>query len=194
MFLALWPDMAAAARLHLMASHWKIRSGGRVMREDSLHSTLVFIGDVALSQRASLLDLAGEIRAEAFRVAFDISGCWRHNQIAYLGMKQIPAALLDLQTDLVTRVRKAGFRVDAQPYCPHITLIRKAECSGSSGGASKVAAFDERAKDVAENENPAEPVVWTVRDFVLVKSSLSASGSHYEQVGRWPLLKDNPSA
>jgi 2'-5' RNA ligase len=41
----------------------------------------------------------------------------------------------------------------------------------------------------AEKENPAlKLVIWSVRDFVLVKSSMGANGSRYEQIGSWPLL------
>ena len=70
-------------------------------------------------------------------------------------------------------MRAAGFDIEHRAFSPHITLLRKTECK----------------KAGLEMENPAtEPIVWAVRDFVLVKSSLSASGSRYEQIGHWPLL------
>ncbi|OYY93979.1 MAG: 2'-5' RNA ligase [Hydrogenophilales bacterium 28-61-23] len=183
-FFALWPDVAAAARLHDIASRWHVGLGGRVMREDSLHATLVFIGDVATDRLATLLDLAGEIDAAAFGVAFDDAGCWRHNQIAYLGMRRMPDALRNLQFELATRVQVAGFRIEQRRYSPHVTLIRKADCSSEMREK-------ENLGESLENKNPAtEPVAWSVRDFVLVKSSINANGSRYEQIGRWPLLED----
>jgi 2'-5' RNA ligase len=146
------------------------------MREDSLHATLVFIGDVALERLPALLDLASDIQMPGFEMTFDTGGCWRHNHIAHLGMRQIPEDLQKLQFELASRVRAAGFDIEKRPYRPHLTLVRKADCSDTK-------------------ENPAtEPVTWAVRDFVLVKSSLGANGSRYEQIGRWPLLEDKPTS
>ncbi len=170
-FFALWPDIAAASRLHALARQLHARLGGRLMREDSLHATLAFIGDIAPERVADLRVAADAVRAPGFELAFDVAACWRHNHIAYLGMRRIPPALHGLQSDLAARLREAGLRLEARAFSPHITLLRKAECAGMG------------------KENPAtEPVAWTVRDFVLVRSSISANGSRYEQIGRWPLL------
>jgi 2'-5' RNA ligase len=115
------------------------------------------------------------VQAPGFELAFDVAACWRHNHIAYLGMLRIPQVLHGLQSDLAARLREAGFTLEARAFSPHVTLLRKAECAG----------MDKET----EKENPAtEPVAWTVRDFVLVRSSISANGSRYEQIGRWPLL------
>lgn len=180
-FFALWPDAAVAARLHAIAQQWHGSLGGRVMREDSLHATLVFIGDIEMTRLAALLDLASDIQLPGFEMAFDSRGCWRHNHIAYLGMHPLPEALQNLQFELASRVQAAGFTIEKRAYSPHVTLIRKAECSNPP-------------KENPINKNPAEPVAWTVRDFVLVKSSIYANGSRYEQIGRWPLLEENPTS
>jgi 2'-5' RNA ligase len=178
-FFALWPDAAVAVRLHAIAQQWHGSLDGRVMREDTLHATLVFLGDVETSRLSTLLDLASVIQLPDFGMVFDTGGCWRHNHIAYLGMRRTPEPLHNLQFDLASRVQSAGFNIEKRHFSPHVTLIRKAACSNA----------------IREKENPAtEPVAWTVRDFVLVKSSLSANGSRYEQIGRWPLLEDNPTS
>jgi 2'-5' RNA ligase len=170
-FFALWPDAAAAARLHALAREQHQLLNGRVSREDSLHCTLVFIGNVDAERLPDLQAAADGIQSPGFRMTFDQSGCWRHNRIVYLGMRQVPEALLHLQSTLDTRLKSAGFNTEQREYRPHLTLLRKAECTG------------------ATKENPAtEPVGWAVRDFVLVRSSLSVNGSRYEQIGRWPLL------
>jgi 2'-5' RNA ligase len=170
-FFALWPDAAAAARLHALAQEQHQRLNGRVSREDSLHCTLVFIGNIDAGRLPDLQAAAAGIQLSGFRLTFDQAGCWRHNQIAYLGMRQIPEALQHLQSLLVKRLKSAGFNTEQREYRPHLTLLRKAECTR------------------ATKENPAtEPVGWAVRDFVLVRSSLSVNGSRYEQIGQWPLL------
>jgi len=178
-FFALWPDAEAAARLHTIAQQWHGSLGGRVTHADTLHATLVFVGDVETSRLPTLLESAADIQLPGFNVVFDRGGCWRHNHIAYLGMRGTPEALRNLQFTLASRVQEAGFAIEKRDYSPHITLIRKAVC----------------ANKLLEKENPAtEPVAWTVRDFVLVRSSMSANGSRYEQIGRWPLLEDNPTS
>lgn len=170
-FFALWPDAATAARLHALAQEQHQRLNGRVSREDSLHCTLVFIGNIDAGRLPDLRAAADGIQSPGFRMTFDQTGCWGHNKIAYLGMRQMPEALKHLQNTLVTRLKTAGFNTEQREYRPHLTLLRKAECTG------------------ATKENPAtEPVGWAVRDFVLVRSSLSVNGSRYEQIGQWPLL------
>jgi RNA 2',3'-cyclic 3'-phosphodiesterase len=174
-FFALWPDTDAAARLHMIARNWHEVLGGRVMREDSLHATLAFIGDVAPQRLPDLCAVADGIRLPGMRPAFDRGGCWRHNRIAYMGMRETPEALRSLQSELVASLRAADFSLETRPFSPHITLLRKANCLASDAAAEK--------------ENPAtEPVIWSVRDFVLVMSSVGANGSRYEQIGAWPLL------
>jgi 2'-5' RNA ligase len=169
-FFALWPDAPVAARMHAIAWHWQQGLGGRVMREDSLHATLVFIGDIEVGRLAAVCDLASGIESPGFEMLLDAGGCWHHNHIAYLAMRCIPEALQSLHLELASGLRTIGIETEKRPLHPHVTLIRKAEC------------------ERFQKQNPAsEPVAWTVRDFVLVKSSLSANGSRYEQLGKWQL-------
>jgi RNA 2',3'-cyclic 3'-phosphodiesterase len=175
-FFALWPNAEVAARLHAIARQQHTYLGGRISRLDTLHATLVFIGTVAPDRLPDLLAAAEDVHAPAFQLQLDQAGCWRHNHIAYLGVRQVPTALQKLQCTLAERVRAAGFTIDTRTYFPHVTLLRKAVCG-------------EMVVGDAEKENPAlKPVIWPVRDFVLVKSSMGANGSRYEQIGRWPLL------
>jgi len=174
-FFALWPNADIAARLHAIAQQQHTQLSGRVSRLDTLHATLVFIGNVAPERLPDLLAAAEVVEAPAFHLALDQAGCWRHNHIAYLGAKQVPTALQRLQLTLAERVRSAGFTIETRAYFPHVTLLRKAACG-------------EMIFADPETENPAlKPVIWPVRDFVLVKSSMGANGSRYEPIGRWPL-------
>jgi 2'-5' RNA ligase len=175
-FFALWPNAEVAARLHAIAQQQHTHLGGRVSRLDTLHATLVFIGNIAPDRLPDLLAASESVDAPAFQLELDQAGCWRHNHIAYLGAKQVPTALQRLQLKLAEGVRSAGFTIETRTYFPHVTLLRKAACG-------------EMAFGDAEKENPAlKLVIWSVRDFVLVKSSMGANGSRYEQIGSWPLL------
>lgn len=169
-FFALWPDATVMARLAAVAGELQQLRGGRRTRPDSVHLTLVFIGEIAISRLPEVIAAAEGVAVPRFEVLFDRCDCWRHNRIAYLGASQSPPALLQLVEQLESRLAAADIPCDRRPYVPHITLLRKADCN-------------------PQMENPAlEPIRWLARDFVLVSSSLRSGGALYEQMGRWPLL------
>jgi len=170
LFFALWPDEEVRASLDAAAGKLHELRGGRRTRPDTLHLTLVFIGETAVDKLPELLAAAAGVAVQKFEVLFDRSDCWRHNHIAHLGASLSPPALLELVGQLESRLSSAGIPFDRRPYVPHITLLRKADCSPGK-------------------ENPAlAPIRWPARDFVLVRSSLRSGGALYEQMGRWPLL------
>lgn len=176
-FFALWPSVEDRAALIRSADVLHGLHGGRRMRPDSLHLTLVFIGRLETSRIPELVAVAHESRPAPFEVVFDQRECWRHNRIVCLSASQIPPALLELVRALESGLEERGIPFDKRPYKPHVTLLRNGECHKASkpGGGP--------------NENPAlEPVRWLARDYVLVKSSLRPDGARYEELGRWPLL------
>lgn len=160
----------AAAAMHAL-------HGGRQTRPDTLHLTLVFIGQVETRRIPELIAMAGTIQATPFDVDFDVAECWRHNRIGCLGASETPEGLLALVMALESGLKTLEIPYDKRPYKPHITLLRKADCR--------------KVTDTGETEkkNPAlGPIRWPARDFILVKSSLRPDGARYEELGRWPLL------
>jgi 2'-5' RNA ligase len=165
-FFAIWPDAAAAAALHDVARENGKVCGGRVMRRDSLHITLAFLGDIPTERVAELKCIAGDVVARPFDLSADRLGYWRHNRILWAGADAAPLAALAEQ--LSAKLASVGFRLDARPFVAHMTLLRDAECAGALGMPG--------------------PVRWPVTEFLLVQSGLSPAGAHYEAIGRWPLL------
>jgi 2'-5' RNA ligase len=167
---ALWPDAAVRASLAAASRNLHERRGGRRTRQDTLHLTLVFIGEIAVDRLPELFAAAEGVAVPKFEVLFDRHDCWWHNHIAHLGASQSPPELLNLVGQLESRLAAADIPFDRRQYVPHITLLRKADCS-------------------PQIENPAlAPISWPARDFVLVSSSSRSGGAHYEQLGCWPLL------
>lgn len=163
LFFALWPDDATRAELDRAGSwlhrHW----GGRRMRADSLHLTLVFLGSVPQSKLPAILACADAVRAGGFELTLDRCGFWPRNRIGWLGMAQ-PCDRLDaLAAELRQSLADAGTAFDARPFFPHVTLLRN-----TGGGASP--AF--------------VPLRWPVREVALVSSSADAGRSRYDIVGR----------
>jgi 2'-5' RNA ligase len=165
-FFAVWPDRAAADTLHRLAREASGRCGGRVMRRDSLHLTLAFLGDVPADRMADAMQVADRIAAEPFELILDRIGYWKHNRILWAG--GVSPALTFLADALGDGLRAAGFAIEARPFVAHLTLLRDAHCGG-------------------EVPPLAQPIAWPVGEFVLAESRRSREGSHYEAAGRWPL-------
>jgi 2'-5' RNA ligase len=167
LFFALWPDEGVRAAF----SEWlRVLDGqidGRLTRPESLHVTLVFLGDQELSRIDSLNHIAGEIDARSFELAFDAPRYWAHNRIAHAVPLETPEALVSLVTALEQRLHDAGFRFEERAYIPHATLMRRARWKKADLKFGRVN--------------------WLVNDFALVRSHPGPTGSSYEVLGRWKL-------
>jgi 2'-5' RNA ligase len=170
LFFALWPDAAAAGKLHEAAKAARAACGGRLMRRETLHVTLAFLGAVAGARVAEAEAAAAAAAAAGATFALDIDrlAYWRHNRILWAGCTAPPAALLRLADGLGQGLREAGFRLDARPFAVHATLLRNADCPAVA---------------------PALPetIRWQAADFVLVESHPAPEGSRYEPLRRWRL-------
>lgn len=173
-FFAVWPDEAAAKALHRVAREARKACGGRLMKQESLHLTLAFLGSLPSERVEEAMRVADTIAAAPFApfAPFDISldhvAYWRHNRILWAGGNIPP--LTALAGTLTQGLREAGFQLDARPFAAHMTLLRDARCDDAP-------------------DQPA-PVVWRASEFVLAESRTSPEGSQYEIVGHWPLRKE----
>lgn len=177
-FFAIWPDAAAQSRLAELAKRLEAVCDGRKVRAENIHLTLVFLGEVSVGRLDALCLAANEVQGagvRAFDFAVEAIRYWKHNRIAYAGTARASQELLDLVSALQSALSAAGFSFDRQTYIPHITLVRKARCPASS---------TELSTDLPEL---AQPVVWPVREWVLVKSEQTSGRSVYIPIGRWPL-------
>lgn len=167
LFLALWPDEAAAAALDAAGLDAQRQLGGRRMHRDTLHITLAFLGGVEESRLAGLVEGLGGVSGEPFTLRLDQLAHWRHNHIVWAGCAERPAALDALVGALRQRLAGLGFAVDDTPFVPHVTLLRKVP----------------RAEPL-----PAMgAIVWPVSGWVLMESRLSEAGASYRRLAGWPL-------
>lgn len=168
LFFALWPDAAVQAGLAEWGKKLSLSLGGRLTRHETIHLTIAFIGDTLQSRLDEVRLIGDELKAARFEMQFDTIGCFNRNGIAWAAPESTPGALLQLVGDLRDRLRKAGFPIESRPYTPHVTLLRKAKCRPIE-------------------RQPEGVLTWQARDFVLVRSALSADGPSYLRLGGWPL-------
>lgn len=171
LFFALFPEAAAATRAVELAQRLRTQHGlnGKVLPADRLHVSLLDLGEYAGLPNnivATACTAAAGIAAPPFDVSFD-------RAMSFSGRpKSLPLVVRggDGVKDLAAFQRALGIAMQtaglgrAKAYTPHITLL-----------------YGERRVD----EQQADPIGWTVREFVLVHSLLGQT--RYIPLGRWPL-------
>lgn len=169
-FFALWPDKHTRAELHARGLVLCQRHGGRAVARDNLHLTLAFLGEQSPARVEELLQLAAQVKGHAFTLNLDRAGHWRHARMLWCAPRSTPAALVALKADLDAALQARGFGIEARPYVPHVTLVRKPEA-------------------VADVVTWSKPLQWRVQDFSLAVSELRAQGACYRLIGNWPLQR-----
>jgi 2'-5' RNA ligase len=167
LFFALWPDDAVR---HALAAHCDAiarEAQGRATRADTLHLTLVFIGNVDDSRVSTLLACGDRVRARAFSLSVNRRAGFARARVAWLGGSDLPPELGMLHGELRAQVENAGFALHSEPLQPHITIARHCKAFPDESG---IAAID-----------------WRVESFVLVHSLPTPGGPLYRVLKHWTL-------
>ncbi len=165
-FFALWPRQRERAALTAWQTDLHKLCGGRVMRADTLHATLVFLGEVAGHRLEALQLAAQEVAVDPFELCFDTARYWGHNHILFAAPSNVPPQLALLVSDLEQRLTKHRFRFEHRPYKPHVTLLRNVKWT--------------------DDDLPGMPAVhWQNSSFVLVQSLRDEQGASYKVLARF---------
>lgn len=138
------------------------------MRAQTLHATLVFIGNVETNRLDALQQAAHKVCAESFVLSFDEARYWGHNRIVYAAPSHLPQPLMQLVDALAQHLEAQDFKFDRRTYQPHVTLLRNAR----------------------RNNTPLPsmpPVNWQIRDFTLMQSVQKEGSNEYHVLARFPL-------
>jgi 2'-5' RNA ligase len=172
LFFALQPDAAIAGAMAEFATRMRSQYGlkGKVQRPALLHVTLYVVGRFD-GVPQEIVDRAGSALAAfhppSFEVCFDrvLSFSGRSNRPLVLVGGDSPGPLHEFQGRLRTVLLRAHVpEMQKMAFTPHVTLLR-----------------DDRGVP----EQAIEPVRWTAREFVLVRS-LQGLGQH-QVLARFPL-------
>lgn len=141
---------------------------GKPVAAANLHLTLAFLGDVSDQTSHKLQQLASRIVQPGFTLALDDAGHWPRPGVVWLGCQRAPRGLLQLAALLRAQAARHGCVQSAQPFHPHITLLRHA------------------THPVAL---PPRGFHWPleIRHFALFSSTFSQGRTRYRPLARWPL-------
>lgn len=163
LFFALWPDPVLKASIAGAARTPARSFAGRRVRDESIHLTLLFLGNVAADAAARLQAAAAAVRLAPFDLVLDRVGGFFRARVLWIGPSQVPPELAELRRQLEAAATRAALPFDPKPLVPHLTCYR----------------------DVRKTLDPVPipPLRWPVRSFALVESV----GGQYHVVSQWPL-------
>jgi len=166
LFFALWPDDVARDKVAVLTEHFQGKYGGRAIEKESLHVTLVFLGETPNSYLSTLLAIDANVATPSFNLTLSRAGYWR-NGIFWLGPEDSPLALSALVVALRDKLKEANISFDQKPFVPHMTLLRDAKCSDSPCVIT--------------------PIEFSVQRFVLARSVPGSKAMRYEMVREFSL-------
>jgi 2'-5' RNA ligase len=168
LFFALWPDDALRAQLHRASNTISVERPARRVPHYNLHLTLHFIGNVFFGEMDCLRQQARLVEGEAFELSIDRQGHFRKPRVAWLGCREIPAALRELHGQLGQRLQLCDYRPEARHYNPHVTVARKIGATADSASFA--------------------PIAWKVEAFSLVEVRQIENGVQYRVIETLPLI------
>jgi 2'-5' RNA ligase len=156
-------------------------------REDNLHLTLKFLGDVPVSRISTLSEACANAARQSASFELVVKGCgmfpphgrpkvlWvgiqgrgpdsASSQVLLSGNSQSPLMLL--HTSIEDACAAAGFAPEARPYHPHLTIARLRESKDAR-------ALAEQHEQIGFPEH-----AFTVSEIILFRSELSSQGSKH---------------
>jgi 2'-5' RNA ligase len=149
-------------------------------RPDSIHLTLKFLGEIPKS-RVERLSKALSIAArvlESFPISVQGSGVFPTHgapRVLWIGIEDLNDKLGELYRRLDDECAKAGFKKEARPFHPHLTVARLRK--------------PQHARELAalHKQMEFEPEEFTVSEVLVIRSELSSAGSKYSTISRHPL-------
>jgi 2'-5' RNA ligase len=168
-FFALWPSAEERSRLAAWLPVLNAECDGRKMHVDTLHCTLVFVGNIESDRVTQLNDAVLNVAVSPFTLCFDEVRCWEGSGIVYAAPTKIPEELVALAGLIEVSLEAIGVKFDKRRYQPHVTMLRNARC-------------DRKILPTVD------PVCWEISDFALLQSVQKEGRAGYRVVSRFPLI------
>lgn len=175
-------DLATRARARLIRQISRLREAvphaqARWSREENLHLTLKFLGDVQTARLGSLSNATARAVADfsPFQVTLQETGVFPKQgppRVLWIGVRDESGKLAELHTRLEEACAKEGFAKEERPFHPHLTIARLRKPQGA------------RILAPAHKELPFEPAEVELAELLVIRSAPSAAGSRYTVISR----------
>jgi len=175
-------DLAVSVRTRLMGQIKRLRESAphaqaSWSREENIHLTLKFLGEIETSRLDSLSNAAACAVAylRGFQITIEEPGVFpRHGtpRVLWIGVKDKLGKLAELQARLENECAKQGFTREERPFHPHFTLARLRKPQGT------------RELALAHKKLHFEPIEVIVSELLVIRSELSSTGSRYMVISR----------
>jgi 2'-5' RNA ligase len=170
LFVAL--ELPAPVKAALLAGMGGV-IGARWQRDDQLHLTLRFIGEVDRHQAQDIAAALGRVNIVPMRLSLGQPGSFdRRGRLDSLWVGVAPQ---DQLAALARRIDRAlvgvGLPAETRAFVPHITVARFGRTAGAPGGWP---------------QQPIPALAWDAGGFALWESRLGHEGADYRVVARWP--------
>jgi len=149
--------------------------GARWQRDDQLHLTLAFIGEVSPKAMREIEGELSRITFEPFNLTFtDVGmfGKFDMPKTLWAGVED-KAPLIHLHEKVLTAIERTGIEMDHRRYKPHVTLARF-----KRGAYARIATW-------LSNNGALRSPTETVQYFTLFSSHLTSEGPIYQVAARF---------
>jgi 2'-5' RNA ligase len=160
---------------HLRQAFPEVRASWN--REENLHLTLKFLGDIPVKKVEELSRATGRAARSVSPFELSISGSGvfptkAQPRVLWIGIEDQSGSLTRLHRALEDECAASGFERDSRPFHPHLTIARLRE----RGGAHQLATLH-KASPIADQ-------LITVSELSVVRSELRPEGSRHTIVER----------
>ncbi|WP_156679168.1 RNA 2',3'-cyclic phosphodiesterase [Sphingomonas profundi] len=170
LFVALRPPAAMRARLlSLMGG----MASARWQRDDQLHLTLRFVGEVDRHCGEDIAAALGAVHFPRFALSLDGFGQFeRKGRIDSLWVGVTPhEEVARLQAKVTQALSRVGIAPEGRAFLPHITIARFSRAAGATAAPPRAVASE----------------TYDMTEFCLYESVLAQDGAAYMIVERYPL-------
>jgi len=169
----------------------KFAPDARWVSVESLHITLMFIGEKPDESVKQIEATLGKISGTAFKMSFAGTGFFptpKAARVFWAGIQAEPG-LVELAEKTEDALADSGMPKEPRAFSPHLTLARAAGGSGApdwrkGDKANRQFAFLQRRLQEAASPDFG---TMTAREFFLYRSQLSSKGSRYTKIARFEL-------
>ena len=150
-------------------------------KTNQIHLTLKFVGDTPEEDVPKIIDACQQVAKnhQPFTLDFNRTGIFGSNhspRVLWLGMKDEPKALYDLEADVLDAFDSLGYLRDRQNFVPHLTVCRIKQLIDKPFFQQIYQGIEQKTYLHAD-----------VKEIVYLQSFLQPTGAYYKALKRIPL-------